>query len=131
VEPQVSGSAAGTPNNAQTADESLDAILAVLEDAKAVDIVTIPIAKKSALADYMVVASGGSHRHVGAITDRLSRAIKGTGIGRHNIQGLPHCDWVVVDTADVIVHIFRPEVREFYSLEKMWRVDAPKEPLNA
>ena len=105
--------------------------MAALEDAKAEQIETIPISDKSALADYMVVASGGSHRHVGSITDKLSRALKEQGMGRHTVEGLPHCDWVVIDTSDVIVHIFRPEVRDFYNLEKMWRVDTPKETLNA
>jgi ribosome-associated protein len=101
----------------------LDVILETLEDAKAEGTVNIDIAGKSSLSDYMVVASGRSHRHVGAVADQLARALRENGFDRPRIEGLPHCDWVLVDAGDVIVHIFRPEVREFYNIEKMWSAD--------
>ncbi len=102
-------------------------VVTSLEDAKAEEIVTIDISGKSSIGDAMVVASGRSHRHVGAIADRLTRDLKETGFGTASVEGLPHCDWVLVDTGDVIVHIFRPEVREFYNIEKMWSVSGGQE----
>ncbi|MEP3628624.1 MAG: ribosome silencing factor [Hyphomicrobiales bacterium] len=98
------------------------AVVTSLEDAKAEEIVSIDITGKSSIGDAMVVASGRSHRHVGAIADRLTRDLKEAGYGSAHVEGLPHCDWVLVDTGDVIIHIFRPEVREFYNIEKMWSV---------
>ena len=82
---------------------------------------------KAALADRMVIASGRSNRHVAAIADQLVEKLKATGHGNPRVEGLPHCDWVLVDAGDVIVHIFRPEVRTFYNLEKLWSPDAPGE----
>lgn len=104
-------------------------ILAILEDAKAEEISSIDVAKKTTIADHMVIASGRSQRHVSAIADQLSRALKKSGIKKARVEGLPHCDWVLVDTGDVIVHLFRPEVRSFYNLEKLWSADAPDEAL--
>lgn len=98
-------------------------VLDVLEDAKAENIVSIDLAGKSLIADRMVVASGRSQRHVGAIADQLQRKLKDAGHGSPRVEGLPHCDWVLIDCDSVVVHIFRPEVREFYNLEKMWSVD--------
>ena len=98
-------------------------VLSSLDDAKAEDIVTIDIQNKSALGDSMVVASGRSNRHVGAIADRLIGDLKQAKHGPVRVEGLPHCDWVLIDAGDVIVHVFRPEVREFYNLEKMWSVE--------
>ena len=100
-----------------------DAIVSSLEDAKAEDIVAIDITGKTSLSDYMIVASGRSHRHVSAVADQLARTLKDLGYDKPRIEGLPHCDWVLVDAGDVIVHIFRPEVREFYNIEKMWAAD--------
>jgi len=111
-------SAAAVPPQA-----SLPTILVSLEDAKAEDTVTIDIAAKTVLGDHMVVASGRSHRHVGAIADHLVKDLKAAGHGPVRVEGLPHCDWVLVDVGDVIVHIFRPEVRSFYNLEKMWMAE--------
>ena len=108
------------------ADDVLKAILDSLDDSKAEEIISIDIAGKSALADYMVVASGRSQRHVGAIADHLSRDIEEAGGRVGRVEGMPHCDWVLIDAGDVIVHVFRPEVRSFYNLEKMWSADAPK-----
>lgn len=99
----------------------LNSVLASLEDSKAENIVPIDIHGKSSLADFMVVASGRSHRHVSAVADHLIRAVKEAGFGAPRVEGLASADWVLVDTGDVIVHIFRPEVREFYNIEKMWQ----------
>jgi len=73
----------------------------------------------------MIVASGRSHRHVGAMADHLLRVLKEAGYGRARVEGLPHCDWVLIDAGDVIVHLFRPEVRAFYNIEKIWSVEPP------
>ncbi len=100
------------------------AILARLDEDKAQDIVLIDLKGKSPMADTMIVASGRSHRHVGALADHLQRAIKEFGMGKAKIEGMPHCDWVLIDAGDVIVHLFRPEVRTFYNIEKIWSVDS-------
>lgn len=94
-----------------------------LDDAKAEDIVTIPIAGKSSLGDYMVIASGRNDRHVGAIAEQLREKLKIRGEKNIKVEGMNACDWVLIDAGDVIIHIFRPEVREFYNLEKMWRAE--------
>ncbi|MFM8821059.1 MAG: ribosome silencing factor [Phenylobacterium sp.] len=99
-------------------------ILNRLDDDQAQDVVFIDLKGKSAMADGLVVASGRSHRHVGAIADHLLRSLKEHGYGRARVEGLPHCDWVLIDAGDVIVHIFRPEVRAFYNIEKIWSVDS-------
>ena len=88
------------------------------------DIVFIDLKGKSSFADGLVVASGRSHRHVGAIADHLLRALKDAGHGKAKVEGLPHCDWVLIDAGDVVVHVFRPEVRNFYNIEKIWSVDS-------
>jgi ribosome-associated protein len=103
-----------------------DLILARLDDDQAQDVILIDLKDKSSVADAMIVASGRSHRHVGAIADHLLRALKDAGHGRARVEGLPHCDWVLIDAGDVIVHLFRPEVRAFYNLEKIWSVEPPK-----
>lgn len=110
-----------------SAEDVLNSVKSSLEDSKTEDIVTIDIKGKSALGDYMIVASGRSHRHVGAIADHLLRDLKGKGFGTAKVEGLPNCDWVLIDTGDVIVHIFRPEVREFYGIEKMWQMPEENE----
>jgi len=96
-----------------------------LDEAKAENVVTIDLAGKSSIGDFMVVATGRSDRHVGAIADQLQRKLKENGRGRVRVEGLGACDWVLIDTGDIIVHVFRPEVREFYNLEKMWSADRP------
>jgi ribosome-associated protein len=98
-----------------------------LDEAKAENIVTIDLAGKSSIGDFMVIASGRSDRHVGAIGDQLVRLLKENGAARVRIEGLEACDWVLIDTGDIIVHVFRPEVREFYKLEKMWSGERPGE----
>ena len=106
------------PDNAM-----IELVLKSLEDAKAEQTVSIDITGKSSLTDHMVVTSGRSNRHVSAVADQLVSALRDAGFGKPRIEGLPHADWVLVDAGDVIVHIFRPEVREFYNIEKMWAVD--------
>jgi len=102
-----------------------DVTLGKLDDDQAQDIVSIDLRGKSPVADSLIIASGRSHRHVGAIADHLMRALKDAGCGRARVEGLPHCDWVLIDAGDVIVHLFRPEVRSFYNIEKIWSVEPP------
>jgi ribosome-associated protein len=114
------------PEAAQTPTQELkmiDVVLQSLEDAKAEQTIAIDIAGKSSLADHMVVTSGRSNRHVSAVADQVVKALRDNGFSKPRIEGLPHADWVLVDGGDVIVHIFRPEVREFYNIEKMWQAD--------
>ncbi len=107
----------------------LNTILGQLGDAKAEAIVTINLDGKTAIADNMVVASGRSSRHVGAIADQLIEKLKAVGRKGLRVEGMPQCDWVLVDAGDVVVHVFRPEVRSFYNLEKLWSEHAPQERL--
>ena len=102
-----------------------DLIMARLDDDKAQDIVLIDLKDKSSVADTLIVASGRSQRHVGALADHMIRALKDAGAGKARVEGLPHCDWVLIDAGDVIVHLFRPEVRAFYNIEKIWSVEPP------
>lgn len=94
-------------------------MLKTLDADKAEDIIAIDLSNKSPMADFMVIASGRSNRHVAAVAEHLTEALKTHGY-RGRAEGLPHGDWVLVDAMDVIVHVFRPEVRAFYNLEKMW-----------
>jgi ribosome-associated protein len=94
--------------------------LASLDDDQAQEVVSIPLDGKSSIADHMIIASGRSNRQVAAIAQKLAERIKHGGFGNARIEGLPAADWVLVDAGDVIVHIFRPEVRTFYNLERMW-----------
>jgi ribosome-associated protein len=105
----------------------LERILIWLDDAKAEEVVSIDLKGKSSIGDYMVIATGRTDRHVGAIADQLQAKLKDEGHGRARIEGTEACDWVLIDTGDIIVHVFRPEVREFYNLEKMWLADRPGE----
>lgn len=101
-------------------DAATRVVLASLEDDKAEEIVAIDIRGKSSFADMLVVASGRSARHVGALADHVMRKLKEAGVSQVNVEGLPHADWVLVDAGDVVVHLFRPEVRSFYNIEKIW-----------
>ena len=102
-------------------DHSLETLIVDrLDDDKAQDIVCIDLKGKSSVADTLIIASGRSHRHVGALADHVVRALKDSGYGKAKVEGLPACDWVLIDCGDVVVHIFRPEVRSFYNIEKMW-----------
>ncbi|MEZ6028688.1 MAG: ribosome silencing factor [Hyphomonadaceae bacterium] len=99
------------------------AVAQQLEDDKAENILTIPLSGKSPMADAMIVASGRSARHVSALADHVARKLKDAGASQVRVEGLPNADWVLIDAGDVIVHIFRPEVREFYNLERIWSSD--------
>ena len=106
------------------ANEKIEAlhslVLRSLDDDQAQDVVSIPLAGKSAIADHMVIASGRSTRQVASMAQKLGERIK-QELGRNvRVEGLPVADWVLIDADDVIVHIFRPEVRSFYNLERMW-----------
>ena len=113
--------------NSLTADALSQIIVEGLEDAKAEDIVSIELEGKTTLADRMIIASGRSSVHVGAIADRVVRACRDAGFPSPKVEGTPLCDWVLLDARDAIVHIFRPDVRQFYNLEKMWSADRPGE----
>ena len=102
------------------ARETLRLILSRLDDMKAEDTTTIDLTGKTSIADAMVVTSGRSNRHVGAIADRVIQDLKKAGLPDVRVEGMPYCDWVLIDAGDVIVHVFRPEVRDFYNLERMW-----------
>ena len=102
------------------ADKTLKLILSRLDDMKAEETVTIDLRGKSAFSDYMVVTTGRANRHVGAIAENVTKALKENGIKNLHVEGMPNCDWVLIDSGDVIVHVFRPEVREFYNLERLW-----------
>ncbi|MDP1642949.1 MAG: ribosome silencing factor [Phenylobacterium sp.] len=121
---ETAGSAVGS-SDVQARIEALEQlILSRLDEDQAQDVVVIDLTGKSAVADGLIVASGRSQRHVGAIADHLLRALKEHGYGRARVEGMPHCDWVLIDTGDIIVHLFRPEVRSFYNIEKIWSLDA-------
>lgn len=107
-------------SEALDAEEMLALVKARLEDDKSEDIVSIDLRGKTSIADFMVIASGRSQRHVGAIAEHLIEALKQAGVKGVRIEGQPACDWVLIDANDVIVHIFQPEVRSFYNIEKMW-----------
>lgn len=113
-------SPAGISGN-EAVSRALATVLASLDDSKAENIVPIDIQGKSSIADHMVVASGRSHRHVAAVAEHLLEALKEAGLGNARVEGLAGADWVLIDAGDIIVHVFRPEVREFYNLEKMWQ----------
>ena len=101
-----------------------------LDEDKAEDVITIDLDGKSDVADALVIASGRSQRHVGALADKILRDLKDAGYGKVSVEGLPACDWVLIDGGDVVVHLFRPEVRDFYKLERIWapeRFPAPSE----
>ena len=129
LDAQEAHSEASPQSEASEDDQGIQALesllLTRLDDEKAQDIVFIDLKDKSSVADGMIVASGRSHRHVGAMADHLLRTLKEAGYGRARVEGLPHCDWVLIDAGDVIVHLFRPEVRAFYNIEKIWSVEPP------
>jgi ribosome-associated protein len=108
-------------------DPLAEAIITSLEDAKAENIISIDLTGKTTIADRMILASGRSSTHVGAIADRVMKACRDAGFPTPKVEGLPLCDWVLLDARDAIVHIFRPDVRQFYNLEKIWSADRPGE----
>ena len=109
------------------ADAVLQIVQHSLDDDKSEDVVVIDLQGKTSIGDFMVVASGRSHRHVNAITQHLATALKDNGVRGARVEGADKCDWVLIDAGDVIVHIFRPEIRSFYNLEKMWQMPGPQE----
>lgn len=120
------GEAAG-----QNSDMSLETLIVNrLDDDKAQDIVCIDLKGKSSVADTLIIASGRSHRHVGALADHVLRALKEAGYGKAKVEGLPACDWVLIDVGDVVVHVFRPEVRAFYNIEKIWSLSPSEHSLS-
>jgi ribosome-associated protein len=126
---QTAPASAGIPKPARMGEPPLSTaepgsllalVLDSLEDDQAIDLVSIPLEGKSSIADYMVIASGRSTRQVAAIATKLAERLKAAGYGGPRIEGLPAADWVLIDAGDVVVHLFRPEVRTFYNLERMW-----------
>ena len=106
-------------------EELKDLILSVLEDAKAEDIVAIDVKAKSSVGEIMIIATGNVNRHVSAIADRVVEALKKAKVGTVGVEGMPECNWVLIDAGSVIVHVFQPEARAFYNLEKMWSGERP------
>lgn len=126
-EAQISPAHAGIPSrrapqgvSANDSDALHSLVLKSLDDDQAQELVSIPLEGKSSIADHMVIASGRSTRQVAAIAQKLAERIKQAGYGSPRIEGLPAADWVLIDAGDVVVHLFRPEVRSFYNLERMW-----------
>ena len=126
---QSAPAAAGTPTPLPPSEPGSlhELVLKSLDDDQAQEIVSIPLEGKSSIADHMVIASGRSTRQVAAMAQKLAERIKHGGFGHARIEGLPAADWVLIDAGDVVVHLFRPEVRSFYNLERMWGFgDAPE-----
>ncbi len=113
-----------TVSKGVSAEETLRTALAAAEDMKAEDTISINLAGKTSIADYMVVTSGRSDRHVVSVAERVVKDLEKAGVKRIRVEGLKQGDWVLIDAGDVIVHVFKPDVREFYSLEKMWSSSA-------
>ena len=113
------------PTTVESDDPILALVLKSLDDDQAQELVTIDLGGKSSIADYMVIASGRSTRQVAAMAQKLGERLKKEGFGTSRIEGLPAADWVLVDAGGVVVHLFRPEVRTFYNLERMWGFDGP------
>lgn len=123
IQPATTG---GThPATIDSDDPQLALVLKSLDDDQAQELVTIDLEGKSSIADYMVIASGRSTRQVAAMAQKLGERLKQGGFGHARIEGLPAADWVLVDAGSVVVHLFRPEVRSFYNLERMWGFDGP------
>lgn len=127
---EAAPAAAAAPRKARTRKAApaaqrvlLDLIVKTIDDNKGEDIVAIDLAGKSSIADFMVVASGRSARQVGALSGYVVEAVDKAGLGPCRTEGKRAGDWVLIDAGDVIVHLFRPEVRVFYNLEKMWQAD--------
>ena len=123
TKPKVKVLKSATSEEGKAESDALHAlVMKSLDDDQAQDIVSIPLAGKSNIADHMVIAEGRSTRQVAAIAQKLAERVKQAG-GTVRVEGLANADWVLIDAGDVIVHLFRPEVRSFYNLERMWAVD--------
>ena len=119
--------AASTPVRPAPVPQELKALIEkALDDDQADNVVAIDLSGKTSIADYMIVASGRNTRHIASMAEKLRERLKTAGIGDVEIEGQPQCDWVLIDAGDVIVHLFRPEVRTFYNIEKMWGLDLPR-----
>jgi ribosome-associated protein len=103
-----------------SADDVLQAVKSSLDHDKADDVVVIDLAGKTTIADFMIIASGSSKRHVAAMSDHVLAKVKEMGATSVAAEGVGHCDWVLIDLGDVVVHLFRPEIRQFYALERLW-----------
>ena len=112
---KISGKKKNTPPN-----NVVDEIISTLEDSKAVDIISIDLRKKSYISDYMIIAEGSSSRQVSSIAQKVIEKLKKLNIKNISYEGLVRCDWVLLDAGDVIINIFRPEIRQFYNLERIW-----------
>lgn len=128
---QIVASATPAPSKSSAASQKAakdlsDFIQHILDENSAQDVIEIDIRGKSSVADFMLVASGRSNRHVGALSDYVLRALKEKGHKDIGTEGQEGCDWVLIDVGDVILHIFRPEVRVFYNIEKIWSVPLPE-----
>jgi ribosome-associated protein len=119
--------AAAAPVVENPGGELATAILKWLDDAKAEEIVAIDLRGKTSIGDCMIIASGRSDRHVGAIADDLKTQLKEYGVANVRVEGTETCDWVLVDVGAIVVNVFRPDVRTYYNLEKMWLADRPGE----
>ena len=106
----------------------VDRVVHWLDDAKAEDVVVIDLKGKTSIGDFMLIATGRSDRHVNAVAEQLLQHLKDAGCERVRVEGQPQCDWVLIDTGDIIVHVFQPEIRSFYNLEKMWTAHSGAEP---
>ena len=106
-------------------DQIRDLVERSLDDDKAEEVIAIDLSGKTSIADYMVIASGRSTRQVGSMADHLMRKLSEAGVKMVRVEGMPQNDWVLIDAGDVVVHLFRPEVRAFYNLEKMWSMEPP------
>ncbi len=115
------------PRPSRNAEDSLlrRVVLASLEDDKAEDIAVVDLKGKTSFADAMVVATGRSQRHISALADHLEKALKSAGQRRVNVEGKEQCNWVLIDAGDIVVHLFKPETRALYNLEKMWSITMP------
>ncbi|MGH6785594.1 MAG: ribosome silencing factor [Novosphingobium sp.] len=120
AQPSPAAAAAPTPLPPCEPDTLHALVLQSLDDDQAQEIVSIPLEGKSSIADHMVIASGRSTRQVAAMAQKLAERVKAGGYGHVRIEGLPAADWVLIDAGDIVVHLFRPEVRTFYNLERMW-----------
>ncbi|AOR77721.1 MULTISPECIES: ribosome silencing factor [Sphingomonadaceae] len=124
LQPESTG-ATPLPVTIESDDPLLNLVLSSLDDDQAQELVTIDLDGKSSIADFMVIASGRSTRQVASMAQKLGERLKQNGFGHPRIEGLPAADWVLVDAGSVVVHLFRPEVRTFYNLERMWGFDGP------
>ena len=129
--PPIAAAESGVQSQAAYEAGLHDLVLRSLDDDKAVDVISIPLKGKSSIADVMVIASGNSSRHVAALADHVMERLKAELGIVSRVEGLPQADWVLIDAGDVVVHLFRPEVRSFYNLEKMWSVEVPAGPAAA